>query len=596
MGYGEGTQAGQLRPLRGKIRKHSYASFDVETQGVENLFVMGGVAYTASNGEYVYEAFWDREKMCDFLLGSRALRGAHLIATNLDFDFTVLFYDSPRWNDFRLITRGNKIILALYKGDDGRERKFIDTLNHSPSGVARLGKIIGLGKLDMPSWMTSETGIARAPRTRKEACELAEYNMRDCEITLRWIEHHERAVNALGATNKLTISSTSVDLWRRKHQTTLIAKEEFVTAAWVTRFIRDAYYGGRTEVFARGYFERVWYYDVNSLYPTVMQEELPLPQSCVITVPCVENIKRMGVTEATVVCPDMHKPFLPYRTGEKLIFPTGRFRGTWNNCELAYAVTLGYVIEAVHRQVVYTCAWRPFASYVNELYAARKRARDAGDPGEQSIKLLMNSLYGKFGMHSVDEVDIFRINDCKSEEELAERMNGRACYDNGEGMMIATLEKEYTGKYAYPILSSYITSLARIHMYPLLNHETVIYTDTDSIMSTSPLDVAVSGGLGALKLEHDGEPAFIVRPKYYVIGDSVRIKGVMRADRNVFNQSLQGPVRMTRYSRLKESVRRGMRPNTILEVEKHLGQDDDKRVWLPSTTQNSNSQPRKVMI
>lgn len=69
-------------------------------------------------------------------------------------------------------------------------------------------------------------------------------------------------------------------------------------------FLRRAYSGGNVDVY-KPYGENLYYYDVNSLYPSILQE---YPMPCGIPVwqnnlECVELDSLFGFLEAYVVCP-----------------------------------------------------------------------------------------------------------------------------------------------------------------------------------------------------------------------------------------------------------------------------------------------------
>ena len=82
--------------------------------------------------------------------------------------------------------------------------------------------------------------------------------------------------------------------------------------------------------------------DVNSLYPWAMTQKYPHE--------CKEakDILEYGLTEATIYVPMQPYAPLPYRTSERdgfsgisegsIIFPCGKFTGTWTNHELRNAV------------------------------------------------------------------------------------------------------------------------------------------------------------------------------------------------------------------------------------------------------------------
>ena len=75
----------------------------------------------------------------------------------------------------------------------------------------------------------------------------------------------QKGVNDAGGNLKIRLR-VFLDVWRRSHLKRNITKENFFIPN-VKDFIFKGYYGGRTEIFKRGYFEGLNYYDINSFIP-----------------------------------------------------------------------------------------------------------------------------------------------------------------------------------------------------------------------------------------------------------------------------------------------------------------------------------------
>jgi hypothetical protein len=560
--------------LSGTIRPRDFIGFDIETSGDDNLFYSGGI-YWYDNDVENFEYFTNKDRMVEFMI-ARKFRNKFIVATNLDFDLTALFYNTKYWNKLKLTMRNGKVIQAKYDlGNNNGSIKFIDTCNYVFWSVEKLGEILGTPKLKHPSFLGERT-----PLNEEEFEEMKTYNKRDCKVSCDFMYFFQEGVNKLGGNCKITIASTALGLWRMKHQPQDIIKEEYILKNDnIKEFIFNGYYGGRTEVFKRGIFKNLFYYDVNSLYPSVMVNDFPLPQSVKVVFPAIENISDfMGVTKAKVTCPThLNKPFLPYHTKEKLLFPSGTFIGTWNNCELDYALKLGYDVEPLE-QIIYTDSWKPFKSYVTELYNMRKELKEKNDNMELVVKLLLNSLYGKFATKNVEELTIFDMNNFEGTVKEMEKIVGKE-FQEKNGIVMITKQKKFNGLYTFPILSSYVTSYARILMYPKLNNPNVIYTDTDSIVLQSN-DYTDSRELGELKLESTHEVGMFIKPKFYILDDKPKIKGISKASKNDFYSIVKGnSVSKMKFSRLKESVRSEILPNKKMFIEKTLSLIDNKRVW-----------------
>jgi len=153
----------------------------------------------------------------------------------------------------------------------------------------------------------------------------------------------------------------------------------------------------------------------------------------------------------------------------------------------------------------------------------------------------------------------------------------------------------YVKNNVFPVFASYTTSYALIKMYDYLNNDGVIYTDTDSILTTKPLNIN-SKKLGEMKLEGFYKYAVVVKPKIYKLSDDKpKIKGVpLKKDNNNIWCSLlkKEVIKYQKFVKFKEAIRRGLKPNEIIIQDKVIDLEDNKRVWTgsfnPLTKQDSN--------
>ncbi|GJV03534.1 DNA polymerase-like protein [Tanacetum coccineum] len=214
-------------------------------------------------------------------------------------------------------------------------------------------------------------------------------------------------------------------------------------------FIRRGYYGGHADSYIPS-GENLYYYDVNSLYPFVMKE-YPMPGGVPVWYGNLEDRDldgMLGFIEAYVVCPKtLKKPFLPFRDKNGvLIFPTGEFVGVY---------------------------------YSEELKLEAKKS--GNDALSYVYKILMNSLYGRFGINPK-----------------------------------STITEGFPEELCSPNLRS-ITAYARIYMYPYTSREDCYYTDTDSVVLSKPLpeEMISSSILGLFKLEDKIAQGYFLAPKTY---------------------------------------------------------------------------------
>ncbi|MFW6377230.1 MAG: hypothetical protein ACOCZ5_01165 [bacterium] len=148
-------------PLSSNIRKKKFIGFDIETceHNSEHIFYFGSLYY---NNGYV-DVIFSKQEFIKSLLTLKNV-GYYITATNLSFDFSPIFYNTPEWNNFNFIYRGSDLLLCSYTYYDNSHNKkrkinFIDTLNYASMGVKELGKIIGIPKLyPLNTWEKENQG------------------------------------------------------------------------------------------------------------------------------------------------------------------------------------------------------------------------------------------------------------------------------------------------------------------------------------------------------------------------------------------------------------------------------------------------------
>lgn len=134
-----------------------------------------------------------------------------------------------------------------------------------------------------------------------------------------------------------------------------------------------------------------------------------------------------------------------------------------------------------------------------------------------------------------------------------------------------------------PIWSCYVTAYARILIHKYIEKLQPVYVDTDSCITKIKIDD--SKKLGEMKLEEYINTGMIIKPKMYFNNEKVKIKGVripkeerklLRLKNNIINNK---PVKYEKFIRMKEGVKRNIKINRIVVIEKHINLEDDKRNW-----------------
>ena len=531
-----------LKPIKGKIKEKNIVSFDTEDDGQGNM-VYGNIYDGKEHLPYETPAeFLSLVRDISLKYGRSKVT---MVATNLEYDMVNSF--KGYYNRLDLMY-ASKLINFGVKDSNVRA---IDSLNHYMEGVKKQGEMIGINKIDIS-----------LKDIKKGSKEMMTYCNRDAEITYKRMAIHQKSINKMGAELRDTAAGTAMNLFRRKYLPENIKRPDDETLD----FMKTGYYGGRTEIFnIEGIADKdnsLLYYDINSLYPKVMQKN-NFPNPNTIYKAC--DIDAEGVSEVLIEyrSPEsVYIPYLPvkhkfYKNKEvtndnleglftfsgsyestKLMFPVGKFRGVWTNFELRYAINKGLInVLKVYKSVNFKESLPYFKDYMTDMYAARKKHQAQKDlEGEcmQAIdKLFMNSLYGKFFEH-VDS-DAFICDET--------------------GIIEITPKDNYYPAHSNGIWSMYTTAYARTDEYEglLQVHEAggkLLYCDTDCIQYIGKEGILkVSKELGDFKLEGKFKYGRYYLPKSYILVDENNIgkavaKGIPQFsddnDADMFDEFLEG--------------------------------------------------------
>jgi hypothetical protein len=101
-----------------------------------------------------------------------------------------------------------------------------------------------------------------------------------------------------------------------------------------------------------------------------------------------------GVFFAQVITTNLPIGLLPIKTKEGLIFPNGKFAGTWTSMELQYAASKGYKIKVI-KGYQFTKKYNVFDEYVHSLSEQKDKLQGSQ---RRVVKGLLNSLTGRFAL------------------------------------------------------------------------------------------------------------------------------------------------------------------------------------------------------
>jgi len=580
-----------LKPNKGGETPQNAIWFDTETRQyptvegeVEHRLWFGWACFSRTYAPGLWtEPEWFRfETPLEFwtwvLSKCRKKIRLYLFAHNLLFDARVVetfrFCREMGFSLSRSVIDSPPTILVWSR--EGCTIEMLDTLNWWRVPLASLGERVGLPKLPMPD----ESATAETWDT---------YCRRDVEVlerTLRewwgFLVSHD-----LGGFAR-TLAGQAFRTYRHRFMPCKIfidANEKSLATA------RASYYGGRTECFFIGRLEEpVRVYDVNSMYPAVMRENVfPAVHLCHLRRPSLRELERW-VSEFCVcarVTLATDEPVYPLRTKDKLIFPTGRFQTWLSTPEIAFALARGHVIDA-DDVAVYERA-PLFSGFIDELYQRRLEATHRNDEAARyMLKILMNSLYGKFGQRGK-----LWAREGEAEDE-GFKVWKELDYETGHiyswrqyGGVLERLSEEPEGLESFPALAAHVTAYARMFLWRSIcgaGFDNVLYADTDSLYVTARAWTALERAsdkerLGAWKLERESPWVRIHGPKDYEMEGTRKTKGVKKNARWLDESTVQQEQWDSLRSALRGSENRSPRTKTVV---KHLRRVYEKGVVLPS--------------
>lgn len=273
---------------------------------------------------------------------------------------------------------------------------------------------------------------------------------------------------------------------------------------WANEVAREAYYGGRVEVFHHNPPDSVRVYDVNSSYPWSLSQQLPFEllgralseksSRALLDEECAME----GVVRAQVEVPHMHLPLLPYRHKEGMFFPVGRWEGWYTAVELRKAIQHGCKVKA--KDAILYKRKTPFADFVERVYLLKRTSTGAK---REFAKLLLNGCYGKLGMSPEREV-LHMFDSEESGLEHSFSNEGRTRFLSKDTHRFVIQDVFFWPKSTHYAMASYVTAYSRMLLWQYMRNSAVAYCDTDSVhdmSAVSNLERYTGDSLGLLKYE-----------------------------------------------------------------------------------------------
>lgn len=538
--------------------------FDIETQDWDQ-FVLGGVM---SAGSREYKSFTDPLRLFYDLVET----GGEVWSWNGGLFDMLWFSDLAREEGLHcnLALGGSRIVRLACEGLTMR-----DAIAVVPMSLQKASGVIGepmSKETGLPCICDAECGgycsISRDMSPHLFA-ELERYLKTDVSTGLDIVEAVIQEAELCDYTLSGTVGGSSYAT-AKKHLS-------LGPAVWTDshyQIARQAYFGGRTEVF-QPIATKVHAYDINSAYPAALVET-SLPTGSILE--CEEpKAKRAyargkeGIYLARVEVPqDMFIPPLPVRVGERVCFPVGEIQGIWTAIELREAEELGCTIS-IHGGLVWSRAEKVLAPFMQHVWNCRAERRD--NPGLYLWhKFIANSLTGKLAEKPQKErvminpdPDKFKVcpgrkcsPKCSDESDgcvakgCCDRSCRRAC---GRWDCIDETQSIYTSPYfkipdcGHVHWAAYLTASARIKLARQLRADgdggkSAVYCDTDSVYATSERVDGLGDDLGEWGFDGLLMDWFALAPKMYRYesesGTTIRAKGLSQIDRADFDAFCSG--------------------------------------------------------
>lgn len=442
--------------------------------------------------------------------------------------------------DIKLIVRDGTIYeIKLTK--QGKDIFLRESLNIMPLSLDKLAKTINMKKMDWDYTWNTLNNIFKKDYKNK----LLEYLKNDVlildQVLKRFLKLYDQ-VNA-DILNNITIASMALHIFRNTYyKKPKIAK----LPPHIDEKIRSCYFGGVSEIYKpTNIYSKVYYYDINALYPYVMSK-FKMPIGLPIYKKGFQLKDFFGFMLAKITSPDDLYIGLVTKKDEfgNLIQPSGTWTQWIFSEEAKLAVKNGYKIEPIYgysfnAEII-------FKDYVKDMYNNRKKY-PKNSVENIVYKLFNNSLYGKFGMKlthqitlivSKDELkylcfkhdirEIHEINDDRymitynnsiNELGLQKALKNEIIdYDTYDDLIDSDeLAKKNVNTAVH--IAAAITSYARIvmHKYKIKVEKNLLYSDTDSLFLTKPLQPRDCSDttLGKFKLEGIYDKAYFIVPKFY---------------------------------------------------------------------------------
>lgn len=382
------------------------------------------------------------------------------------------------------------------------ECEFRDSMNILPVALAEFKK-------DTVDYSIFEPEVRDEPNN---LAEIKKYLRSDCTYLYELIEAHRKENGVC-----LTQAGASMRAWSKQSK----VKPPRQTGAQYQLY-KPYYYGGRVQCFAQGIkstdFKVI---DINSAYPFAMLAAHPFS-------PVADRLSHLPHES------EIHKCLITLRCTARGCFPfrlgndptKGDLFFPYDETTIRRYHVTGYEFLAALRQdaiknihietVHYFEQSIKFEEFIQENWSRREQAKREGNKALNIIiKLLMNSLYGKFAS-DYDKYREYQI--CWQDDLLEKQAEGFELdtYWGNERHLISRSIPEEKHRFYNVATAASITGYVRAMLFEAVSQVSQpLYCDTDSIACVDVAKLPLGEGLGQWKVEGEFDEYAIAGKKMY---------------------------------------------------------------------------------
>lgn len=327
----------------------------------------------------------------------------------------------------------------------------------------------------------------------------------------------------------------------------------------------DCYFGGRFEILKRGFFDKVYLYDINSQYPNFIKDLPNLRDGLWQKTLFIPKEKCLGYFKVKFNIPKEYKiPTIPVFHKGVNKFPNGILKKwlTWFDIDLIR----NYIVKVYDGYVYHSkdITYKPFEKQIEHLFKQKQKLKGKNELSYNITKLTMNALYGCF---------------IEQHKDYDKKGN----YDLKAGILFNS------------VYASQITAFGRwsvLKDIPKEKYNNIIAIHTDSIISDISLDkyLILNLEIGNWNKEKEGI-GIILNTGMYQIDDLVKTRGIPKRfvdnwltfckENQIYKKKLFEIPHMRKLSEGLIRDKSLINVNTIMNDKKSINcNSDSKRDWI----------------